>query len=423
MRKEDLRLQVLQYAGRYFVELKLVFGSRSSPGLYDEVSDVLLDLAVLESKILRNRVTKHLDDTLGVGLNSPGDPVFACYQAYLRLAKEVGVKLPAPDVDKTKVQSPATTVLALGMEFNTEDWTVKCPEPKVGRILHLVRRALAVGFLPAGELASLAGQLVDKLFLLPGARFHIGEITRLVVMEAPEKEQVEVSDLAREQLRWWFVHLPASSWYCPIRHPDEVGWAPAGGPEVYTDAAGGSLINIKAGVGVVLPNGDWAYMPWARWIQEGRLGSTGIALNAQLQLLELTGPLIGMAVGASFWKNRSVDFKIDNAAGVFTWRKGYSRKDQLSSTVVKAIYDLAIHLNCSPFISKVARCSTRGAKAADCLSKGEFKDFFAFSPESPVDPLRIPACLVRWLAWPVVDFHLGSTIAQELKEKGVEILE
>ena len=157
MRKEDLRLQVLQYAGRYFVELKLVFGSRSSPGLYDEVSDVLLDLAVLESKILRNRVTKHLDDTLGVGLNSPGDPVFACYQAYLRLAKEVGVKLPAPDVDKTKVQSPATTVLALGMEFNTEDWTVKCPEPKVGRILHLVRRALAVGFLPAGELASLAG--------------------------------------------------------------------------------------------------------------------------------------------------------------------------------------------------------------------------------------------------------------------------
>ena len=79
MRREDLRLQVLQYAGRFFVELKLVFGSRSSPGLYDGVSDVILDLAVLESQILRNRVTKHLDDTLGVGLNSPGDPVFACY--------------------------------------------------------------------------------------------------------------------------------------------------------------------------------------------------------------------------------------------------------------------------------------------------------------------------------------------------------
>ena len=139
--------------------------------------------------------------------------------------------------------------------------------------------------------------------------------------------------------------------------------------------------------------------------------------------LELCGPLVALAVGASRWMNGPVVFKIDNQSGVYTWRKGYSNKDSLASTVVKAIYDLGRHLNCSVFISKVARCSTRGAIAADCLSKGDFSEFFRISPESPVDPVRIPSTLVRWLTWPVVDLSLGAKIARELRAQGTEILE
>ena len=423
VRDEDLKLQVIEFGGRFFVELRLVFGARSSPGIYDEVSDVVLDVAVLESKILRSLVTKHLDDTLGVGTSKADDPVQACFKAYLRVAEEVGVKLPVPDEDKTKVQSPATTVLALGMHFDTENWTVKCPELKVARILHLVRKGLVDGKLLAGELASLSGMLVDKLFLLRGARFNIGEIIKLVEQDVSSEEEVSLTDVAREQLRWWFLYIQRAAFSNPIRHPEEKIWSPAGASEVYSDAAGGSLVNVRAGLGVVLPTGGWAYFPWPKWLQSGGLCSTGIPLNAQLMFLELCGPLVGLAVGASLWMNNPVVFRIDNQSGVFTWRKGYSNKDSLSSTVVKAIYDLGRHLNASVFISKGARCSTRGAKVADCLSKGEFEEFFFFSPESPVDPLRIPSTLVRWLTWPVVDLGLGARIARELGAKGVDVLE
>ena len=423
VRKEDLKLQVIEFGGRFFVELRLVFGARSSPGIYDEVSDVILDMAVLESEIIRTRVTKHLDDTLGVGRNTPDDPVHACFKAYLKVAQEVGVKLPAPDVDKSKVQSPATSVLALGMEFDTVEWTVKCPELKVARILHLVRKGLAEGVLLAGELASLSGMLVDKIFLLEGARFNIGEITKLVVMDVPVDAEVGLSDVAREQLRWWFLNIQRAAFVNPIRHPEQKIWSPAGSPEAFTDAAGGSLVNIKAGLGVVLPTGDWAYFPWPHWIQSGGLASTGAPVNSQLMYLELCGPLVGLAVGASRWMNGPVVFRIDNQSGVYTWRKGYSSKDPLSSTVVKAIFDLGRHLNCSVYIAKVARCSTRGAVAADCLSKGEFGEFFRVSPASPVDPLRIPSTLVRWLSWPIVDLSLGTKIATELRARGVDTLE
>ena len=65
----------------------------------------------------------------------------------------------------------------------------------------------------------------------------------------------------------------------------------------------------------------------------------------------------------------------------------------------------------------------RGAKAADCLWKGDFDELSCVSPESPVDPLRIPSTLVRWLTCPVMDLNLVTKIANELKAKGVNILE
>ena len=422
VRQEDLKLQVIEYAGRYFVELKLVFGARSSPGIYDEISQIILDLAILQSSIDRSLVTKHLDDTLGVGLNKQEDPVFACFNAYLQVAEEVGVRLPPANVDKEKVQSPHTTVTALGMEFDTVGWQVRCPELKMGRILHLVRTGLAVGWLTAIEVASLVGQLVDKVFLVPGARFNIGELTSLVHKDAEDSDLVEITDLARQQLQWWFVHLPATTWFCPIRHPEEKLWPPPGAVHVNSDAAGGSLVNIKVGLGVVSHNWEWCYFPWPMWLKQGKCGSTGVPLTSQLQFLELCGPLVGLATWAGLLRNKAVVFFTDNQSAVFAWERGYSPKDKLSSTIVKAIYDLGLHLNVKPFIKKVARCSTKESTAADCLSQGAFKEFFQGALNAPASPTRIPSVLVRWLSWPVVDYHLGKKIATELKSDGLDLL-
>ena len=437
--KEDLKLQLIQFAGRFFVELRLVFGARSSPGLFDMVSDVLKDLAILDSSILATLVTKHLDDILAVGRNSSDDPVYKFFAAYIKLAEEIGVRLPPVDVDKTKVQSPQTTVVALGMDFDTITWQVKCPEFKLGRMLHTVRQGLAVGSIPAAELHSLVGQLQDKLFMVEGARFHIGELFALIDMDKQPEELVRLTDEAREMLRWWFASLQVSAWYCPIMHPEAKLWPPLGSAEVDTDAAGGSLINLRAGVGVLLPSGQWTWAPWARWLQAGLPGPDGRPLNAQMLTLELCGPLIALAVGGSVLRNRAVKFRMDNMSAVYTWRKGYSSKDKLASTLVKAIFDLATRLNCKPFICKVARCSTKGAMAADMISKGAFfsflifgftlflcvgdiKGFYKLCPGSPVDPLPIPVALLQWLQAPKVDYGLGMKIAEELGRKGESVL-
>ena len=70
---EDVRLQFIQYAGRYFVELKLVFGAISSPGLYDLVSDFILILALRQASFPRTLATKHLDAKSRILAKSFGD--------------------------------------------------------------------------------------------------------------------------------------------------------------------------------------------------------------------------------------------------------------------------------------------------------------------------------------------------------------
>ena len=76
-----------------------------------------------------------MDDILAVGRADLSDPVYAFFKAYILLAEEVGVRLPEVNLDKTKIQSPDTTVTALGMEYDTVNWSVRCPEEKLGRML------------------------------------------------------------------------------------------------------------------------------------------------------------------------------------------------------------------------------------------------------------------------------------------------
>ena len=182
------------------------------------------------------------------------------------------------------------------------------------------------------------------------------------------------------------------------------------------------MVNLRAGFGVLLPNGQWIYYPWPRWLQAGLPGPEGRPLNSQMLTLELCGPLAALASGASVLSNRAVKIRVDNMSAVYTWRKGYSSKDKLASTLVKAIFDLATRINCKPFICKVARCSTKGSVAADLLSKGDIKAFYKLFPGSPMDPLRIPTTLLQWLQAPRVDYELGVRIAEELGRKGERVL-
>ena len=58
--KEDLKLQAFEWGGRLFVEMMLIFGGKSSPGIYDDLAKCFLGCVCNISGLPRSQVEHHL---------------------------------------------------------------------------------------------------------------------------------------------------------------------------------------------------------------------------------------------------------------------------------------------------------------------------------------------------------------------------
>ena len=105
VRDEDLKLQFVEFMGKYFCELALVFGAGSSPGIYTDLALVPLCIAIKMSGIRKDHVGMHLDDVVGVG-DGDTDTIWKFDKAYRDVAKEVGISL-ADRSDRDKSFAPS----------------------------------------------------------------------------------------------------------------------------------------------------------------------------------------------------------------------------------------------------------------------------------------------------------------------------
>jgi hypothetical protein len=195
---------------------------------------------------------------------------------------------------------------------------------------------------------------------------------------------------------------------------------PAWCRECYTDAAAGTLEAVGRGVGAVC--GDWwAYVPWTKKINCGVKADDGKKLSRKLSALELVGPLLCVTAGADWCRGRPVRVWVDNVGSVTIWKKGYSNRCALCTTLVKAIATVATAIGCRLDVQKIRRCSSPGAVMADHLSKADFNAFRRVALEYrwpvAVGPAPVPAALLLWLANPTKDDDLGSKLVCELRRR------
>merc|ERR1711954_400660 len=118
--KEDHNLQVFQFCGRLFGELVLTFGGASSAGIYDDLAKLILDLAVLKSKVSKTYINQVLDDVVACGTEGDGS-VDRFYDAYRLICSEIGVSL-ADESDKDKAFRASHTGTVLGISYDLKRW-------------------------------------------------------------------------------------------------------------------------------------------------------------------------------------------------------------------------------------------------------------------------------------------------------------
>ena len=411
VRPADRDLQWFQWLDKYFVELCLVFGAASSPGIYDRAAKVVLDIVLAASKFPREMVCQYLDDVCAaVPCGSVALDKFRA--AYKEVAANVGVQL-APEDDPDKAFPPGTSGTVLGVFYDTISWTWRIPEEKLGRLNDQIRAAMDAKSLTQAEVWSLVGRIIHYGPLVPLGRFNIDKLIAINGKWAAKTAVVALSPAVLRQLEFWLVILNVTSGVAAIPPPPT--WAPAWAREFFTDAAGGSASRIGLGCGGV--SGDWwCYVPWQRKINCGvRYG--GRRLGSKLSALELVAPLICLSSDPTLVRAQPVRILVDNSGSVKIWLKGYSSRCPLCTTLVSAMAAVAAALGTSVYVEKVARCSSPAASAADALSKADFEAARRLHPGMSTDPGWVAPAILAWVANPVEDPDLGERIIREIQPR------
>ena len=416
----DLDLQWFEWLGMYFCELDLIFGCVSSVGIFDRAAKVVNSVVMKLAGMPEELVCQHLDDTCAAGPAGSG-LVERFDEIYQQVAAKIGVKL-APRDDPDKSFGPSTRGVVLGIEYDTVDWTWAVPTDRLNVILNLLYDVLELELIPAKKMETLVGKIVHVKPLVPDSRFHMSELQRAIGdIRREELHQeaagvsspifVELTPRLRDQLHYWRILLPTCSGRIPI--PPLPGSMPPWTISFYTDAAGGSLSRKGQGVGGVGP-AWWAYLTWPRSIQCRKRNSEGEDMGGKMAMLELLGPLLVVSAGYEVCGGKDVRVYVDNDSSVVIYQKGYSPTCSYSTCVVRAISVVAGRIACRLVVDNITRCSSRGAMAADALSKADFQRFLG-NWEGPLpEGSRAPMALLRWLDDPDPLAPLGELILEEL---------
>jgi hypothetical protein len=301
VRAEDWPLQFFNWLGKDFVELMLVFGARSSAGIYDRLAKFVLTLTLAYSRFPRRLVCQYLDDVCAAC--AAGSNSLAAFEAaYRAVAAELGIQL-APTTDPDKAFKPRTDGVVLGIYYNTVDWTWRIPQDKLARILNAIRTALVADTLPMHQVWSLVGKLLHYAPLVPATKFNIGHLVKANSMSTQRNFPVPISADMKRQLYFWWVLLKTTDGRCSI--PAPVRPSPPWAVTFYTDAAGGSSLSVEQGTGGIGPE-FYFMVPWGRKINSSMRSADGKQLSKKLSALELVGPLICVSAGYDICRSRPV---------------------------------------------------------------------------------------------------------------------
>ena len=411
--EKEVWMQGFKWLGRYFFELCLVFGGISSPGLYDRLAKLVLWIALTMAQFPHHLCVQHLDDVCGAS-PAKSDAIDKFYASYREVCEDIGVDLADPN-DPDKAFPPTTRGIVLGICYDTDEgfngtWYLR--EDKMADIVIMLEKAIEGEESSQRFIKSLCGKLLHLKCLIEHSKYKLGQI----IMAANQTEKmtavVAVSDWCRSDFFWWKNALPVYSYRSPLIDPDRKP-----GPLAvvsHTDAAGGSLRSFGKGVGMTIFPDIWTFVMWGKKINGEGITSDGKGYENLMSAWELLGPLLTVSAAPDRVRNKQVAVMVDNEGSVRMHKKGWTTKCQLCNTILVALDEVAVGLNVDLFIEKIRRCSNNEAKAADALSKADFRFFRKMMPKARPGPVRIPIALSKWIQDPKPDRFLGVKILTEM---------
>lgn len=354
-------LHGVQWRNQMFFFTRLVFGCRSSPKIFDNLSTAICWIA--ENLYEVKHILHLLDDFLTVDApNCDGNRnmtrmkmLFDCLGVPLSLKKTVG---------------PTYCLEYLGIILDSNLMQARLPQNKIQRICAEIQEFLHRKSSTKRQLLSLLGHLQFASRVIPPGRSFISQ---LILLSTTVKELTQLVYLnldSRAELAMWLHFL--SQWNGVSLFMDRK-ISVAADMELYTDASS------TLGFGGYY-QGQWFSSPWP-----SDLSTTS---KRSLALLELYPIVVSALIWGHTWRKKRILFHCDNLATVHIIRKGRAKaKCVLLNQLMRRLTLSAMENNCLIIAQHVPG---RNNSIADALSRFQLQRFRHLAPMAASNPTKVP---------------------------------
>ena len=286
----------------YFLDTCLPFGFRHGSGIFQRLSDAIRFIMASRGYDVIN----YIDDVIGFGTISTAKASFDTLQDLLqKLGFDISIK---------KLVEPTTKVTCLGVEVNTEEFTISVPHEKLANIMSMCNKWSRKSHCTKKELQSLLGCLLyiskcvktSRTFLnrmLDTLRAHFG------------KENISLDIEFHRDLNWFKKFLPKFN-----------------GTAFFIHRPVQATIELDAclqGLGAVYLNQVYAiHIPQ-------------YCKNFSIVHLEMLNIMVAIRVWANTWKNQRVLIKCDNQAVVSVLNSGRTQDLTLAAIARNIMMDIS----------------------------------------------------------------------------------
>ena len=241
VRDDDTRFQGLSWdfgsGPVYLRDLRLCFGLRCAPTIFDHLSGFIVKIANARGAI---NVTNYLDDFL-VSANDSS----SCLQA--RDIVTSTIELLGFQVSWKKVTEPSTITTFLGISIDSIKFELSLPMEKVVKLKSTISTVLSRGHTSKKELERLGGLVSYCSYVVRGGRTFSRRIFDLSASYSRHSSRIPLSDAIKDDLHWWSSFCDTfNGRACIIRNTHPV--------PMYSDA---SFMGFGAWLGK-----DWIFGVW-----------------------------------------------------------------------------------------------------------------------------------------------------------------
>lgn len=419
----QLNVQGFRWLGRFFVELKQIFGAISSVQNFDIAGNTLKTISLANCEIPHRWVHRQLDDVPIVCKNNV-DWGHAFAKSYRNICNETGFRL-APDCPKLdKAFSCSKTGKVLGVIFNTEDLAWKLPDDKVEKYLNCISSCLNKESVDLKEMQCLMGCLNHVAQMCPFLncfKFNLNQtLTSLYVKDSLS---MSLTNDAKKELSVWAACIADSSNWLPICHPAES--PPLCTKLFVSDAAGFPKNGIWNGnigcASLGLDEKENTFFAHQLWWNKPmitvKVDAKGVRFGDKTATLEQIGILLPLILIPEKLLNQHILFQTDNLACVFGHKNKLMKGDACASILIRAVHLISAVLGSVIHVEHIARCSSWESRMVDSMSRASTTGFLETHTLTRFTNLQLPVFFTDWISNPVENWDLAYSLLEHVRQK------